>query len=164
MHKHHLRTKNMKLTISTKKNILPQVITLFSSELFLIKGFWIQLSLLLLLLPLVSAIKTTPQLNHPPPRPLPEKTSEGPKLSALNIPLPSKSMNHSTDSQVKGDKNSGTKSWRLIRKKNDLASMVGDGRPPTFNDGILKKWGPINPYGIGLMSLSPIIWKSWELI
>ena len=32
---------------------------------------------------------------------------------------------------------------------------------PTFrrNPG---KWGPINPYGIGLMSLYPIIWKWWE--
>ena len=34
----------------------------------------------------------------------------------------------------------------------------GDGKPPTFNDGILIM-GPINPYGLGLMSLSPIIWK-----
>ena len=36
---------------------------------------------------------------------------------------------------------------------------VGDGRPPIFNDGILIyliSWGPIDPYGIGLMSLSPM--------
>ena len=26
---------------------------------------------------------------------------------------------------------------------------------PTFNDGILISWGPINPYGIGLMSSHP---------
>ena len=30
--------------------------------------------------------------------------------------------------------------------------------------GILISWGPINPYGLGLMSLSPIIWKYRELI
>ena len=40
---------------------------------------------------------------------------------------------------------------------------IGDGRPPTFNDGILISWGPINPYGLGLMSLSPME-MSWELI
>ena len=34
---------------------------------------------------------------------------------------------------------------------------IGDGHP-TFNDGILIM-GPVNPYGLGLMSLSPIIWK-----
>ncbi len=32
------------------------------------------------------------------------------------------------------------------------------GKPPTFNDGILIM-GIYNPYGLGLMSLSPIIWK-----
>ena len=34
---------------------------------------------------------------------------------------------------------------------------------PTFNDGILISWGPIKPYGLGLMSLSPME-MSWELI
>ncbi len=40
---------------------------------------------------------------------------------------------------------------------------IGDGRPPTFNDGILISWGPINPYGLGLMTLSPVIWKKWKI-
>ena len=31
--------------------------------------------------------------------------------------------------------------------------------PPLI--GILISWGPINPYGLGLMSLSPIIWKQF---
>ncbi len=42
---------------------------------------------------------------------------------------------------------------------------IGDGKNPTFNDGILISWVNINPYGLGLMSLSPIIWKchgSWS--
>ncbi len=34
---------------------------------------------------------------------------------------------------------------------------IGDGRPPTFNDGILISW--VYKPLIGLMSLSPIIWK-----
>ena len=37
--------------------------------------------------------------------------------------------------------------------------FLGMGDLPPFNDGILISWGPINPYGLGLMSLSPIIWK-----
>ncbi len=36
--------------------------------------------------------------------------------------------------------------------------VLGDGRPPTFDDGNPYN-GYINPYGLGLMSLSPIIWK-----
>ncbi len=35
------------------------------------------------------------------------------------------------------------------------------------NDGILISWGPVNPYGIGWMSLSPITWKchgSWSTL
>ena len=35
---------------------------------------------------------------------------------------------------------------------------VGDGKPLTFNDRNRCN-GYINPYGLGLMSLSPIIWK-----
>ena len=35
---------------------------------------------------------------------------------------------------------------------------IGDGNNPTFNDGNPYN-GYINPYGLGLMSLSPIIWK-----
>ena len=42
---------------------------------------------------------------------------------------------------------------------------IGDGRPPTFNDGNPFLMDPyFHPYGIGLMSLSPIIWKYRELI
>ena len=44
----------------------------------------------------------------------------------------------------------------------DPLPMVGDGRPPTFNDGILISWGPINPYGLGLSFPSPME-MSWEL-
>ena len=40
---------------------------------------------------------------------------------------------------------------------------IGDGHP-TFNDGILISWGRINPYEIGLMSLSPYMEMSWDLI
>ena len=39
---------------------------------------------------------------------------------------------------------------------------IGDGHP-TFNDGNPYN-GYIKPYGLGLMSLSPIIWKECELI
>ncbi len=43
------------------------------------------------------------------------------------------------------------------RVKPQLNSLVlGDGKPPTWKmTGILISWGPINPYVIGLMSLSP---------
>ena len=38
-----------------------------------------------------------------------------------------------------------------------VAFFLGTGMHlPPFNDGILISWGPINPYGLGLMSLSPI--------
>ena len=40
------------------------------------------------------------------------------------------------------------------------SQYIGDGHP-TFNRNPYN--GYINPYGLGLMSLSPI-WKSWELI
>ena len=55
------------------------------------------------------------------------------------------------------------------RKKNkkhvchgQKSRLFGDKLIPPFNDGILISWGPINPYGLGLMSLSPIIWNYWE--
>ena len=32
--------------------------------------------------------------------------------------------------------------------------------PPLMTESL--EWGPINPYGLGLMSLSPIVWKEWE--
>ena len=34
--------------------------------------------------------------------------------------------------------------------------FLGMGDLPTLNDGILISWGPINPNGLGLMSLSVI--------
>lgn len=36
------------------------------------------------------------------------------ELSALNIPVPSKNINHSMDSQAEGDKNSVTESWAMM--------------------------------------------------
>ena len=36
--------------------------------------------------------------------------------------------------------------------------FFGDGKNPTFNDGILISWGPINPYGLGLMSSHPLLY------
>ena len=42
---------------------------------------------------------------------------------------------------------------------------IGDGKNPTFNDGNPYNGALKNPYGIGLMSLSPIFLEmSWELI
>ena len=43
---------------------------------------------------------------------------------------------------------------------------LGMGKIPPFNRESLHIliMGIINPYGLGLMSLSPIIWKSWEFI
>ena len=39
---------------------------------------------------------------------------------------------------------------------------IRDGRPPTFNDGNPYFMGPyFHPYGLGLMSLSPIIFKQF---
>ena len=58
-------------------------------------------------------------------------------------------------------------------KKGVCFSHVCHGRPPgrvffgdkrdlpPINDGILISWGPINPYGLGLMSLSP---KNMEIM
>ena len=43
----------------------------------------------------------------------------------------------------------------------DQLPMLGMVISPLMTE-ILISWGPINPYGLGLMSLSPIIWKSWE--
>ena len=45
--------------------------------------------------------------------------------------------------------------YHLLTCQGRSTPYVGDGRPLTFNDGILGPWGPINPYGLGLMSLSP---------
>ena len=44
--------------------------------------------------------------------------------------------------------------------------FFGDGRPPTFNEGILISWGPINPYKhLGWVSFIPYYGEmSWELI
>ena len=61
-----------------------------------------------------------------------------------------------------------TSTFELMTGSKLNSLVLGDGKNPTFNDGnpgILISWGPINPYGIGLMSLSPIIWKchgSWS--
>ena len=46
--------------------------------------------------------------------------------------------------------------WDLIVSKKHACNW-GWSSHPTFNDGILISWGPIKPYGLGLMSLSPII-------
>ena len=40
-----------------------------------------------------------------------------------------------------------------------VAFCWGMGNLPPSMIGILISWGPINPYGLGLMSLSPIIWE-----
>ena len=53
-----------------------------------------------------------------------------------------------------------TKSQGHLRHGQGCRGVIGDERDiPPFNDGILISWGPINPYRLGLMSLSPIIWK-----
>ena len=47
--------------------------------------------------------------------------------------------------------------WDMLSGRS--APYIGDKLILPFNDGILSRWGPINLYGLGLMSLSPIIWK-----
>ena len=67
----------------------------------------------------------------------------------------------------------GSSSGAIRRGRRDLSQgrvdqllVFGMGTHPTFNDGNPNpyNWIYINPYGIGLMSLSPIIWKYRELI
>ena len=43
-----------------------------------------------------------------------------------------------------------------------VVAILGMGDLPPLNRNPYN--GYINPYGLGLMSLSPIIWKYWELI
>ena len=54
----------------------------------------------------------------------------------------------------------GSSSPRIGMKIKNIYAMVksrgvfiGDGKPPTFNDGVLISWGPINPYRIGLTTI-----------
>ena len=53
--------------------------------------------------------------------------------------------------------------FQMLSSKHHLCQgrstpCIGDGRSPTFNRESLFH-GCINPYGLGLMSLSPMIWK-----
>ena len=51
-----------------------------------------------------------------------------------------------------------------VRSGRSTPWSLGMGNLQPLMTGILISWGPIGAPTIGLMSLSPIIWKQWELI